>query len=80
MDSRKNYTKSKEILKTTFLTKNQKDFDALINPILIYAKESISGVPLSNRYETTDGKQAGFQVISVVEVYFMKVLEKKLSK
>lgn len=80
LDSRKSYAKSDWIVWTATLASKPADFDALINLVYTYLSEIPGHVPLSDWHETTNAKQVGFQARSVVDVYYMKMLEGKFNK
>lgn len=74
LDSRRTYTKLDWCVWTACLTSDRKEFDRHIAPLWRMANESPSRVPLTDWFETTDGKQVGFQARSVVGGVFMPLL------
>ncbi len=74
LDSRKTYTKLDWIVWSATLSESKSDFGALVDPVHRFMTESPTRVPLSDWYETTDGKQVGFQARSVVGGVYMKML------
>jgi Domain of unknown function (DUF4965)/Domain of unknown function (DUF5127)/Domain of unknown function (DUF1793)/Domain of unknown function (DUF4964) len=74
LDNRATYTKLDWLIWTATLADNQKDFDAIARFGYKFANESLTRVPLSDWYFTTDGKQRGFQARSVVGGIFIKML------
>ncbi|MDX1934513.1 MAG: DUF4965 domain-containing protein [Capsulimonadales bacterium] len=74
LDNRRTYTKLDWILWSACLTGERSDFDALMDPVFVWMNETPSRVPLTDWYETTDGKQVGFQARSVVGGVFLRML------
>jgi hypothetical protein len=75
LDNRKTYTKLDWTVWTATLSGKQEDFVALTDQLYKYMTESPSRVPLSDWFETTDGKQVGFQARSVVGGVYIKMLD-----
>lgn len=75
LDNRKSYTKLDWIVWSATLADEQRDFTALVAPLHRYITRSPSRVPLGDWFETTDGKQVGFQARSVVGGVYMKMLD-----
>jgi hypothetical protein len=74
LDSRADYTKLDWSLWTASLASTQAEFEAFVDPIYMWMNETPSRVPLTDWYDTKNGKQMGFQARSVVGGVFIKAL------
>jgi hypothetical protein len=77
LDSRADYTKLDWSIWTATLASDPKQFDAIIDPIYLWLNETPSRVPLTDWYDTKNGKQVGFQARSVVGGVYIKALADK---
>jgi hypothetical protein len=74
LDNRKTITKLDWELWTASLSKDPQQFSSLINDIVRWSDQSNSRVPLTDYYDTVDGRQIHFQARSVVGGVFIKAL------
>ena len=74
LDSRADYTKLDWSIWTATLAANPADFNAFMDPIALWINEGPTRVPLTDWYDTKNGKQIGFQARSVVGGVYIKAL------
>jgi hypothetical protein len=80
LDSRRDYTKLDWEIWTATLTDSPEEFAKMLKPIGRWVNEGLTRVPLTDWYDTKDGKQSGFQARSVVGGVYIKALaDKKLA-
>jgi len=77
LDNRADYTKLDWELWTATMAKNPSDFAAFLDPIVKWTNETPTRVPLTDWYDTKNGKQIGFQARSVVGGVYVKALADK---
>jgi hypothetical protein len=81
LDNRADYTKLDWELWTATLADNAGEFNTLMTAIAKWINETPSRVPLTDWYDTKNGKQVGFQARSVVGGVYIKALaDAKLAK
>ena len=74
LDNRKSYTKLDWEIWTASMAESPAQFGAFMAPIAKWINETPTRVPLTDWYDTIDGKQTGFQARSVVGGIFIKAL------
>jgi len=81
LDNRADYTKLDWSVWTAALASKPAQFNAIIDPIYKWMNETSNRVPLTDWYDTKNGKQIGFQARSVVGGVYIKALsDKKLTE
>ncbi len=74
LDSRADYTKLDWSVWTATLASTPDQFAAIVDPMYRWTVETPTRVPLTDWYDTRNGKQIGFQARSVVGGVFIKAL------
>lgn len=74
LDNRKEYTKLDWILWTATLTRNQADFEALVDPVFQFLNATPDRSPMTDWYETKTARKVGFTARPVVGGVFAQML------
>lgn len=77
LDNRADYTKLDWSIWTATLASNAAEWNEMMDPIGRWVNEGPSRVPLTDWYDTKNGKEIGFQARSVVGGVYIKVLSDK---
>jgi hypothetical protein len=77
LDNRQTYTKLDWITWTATLTQNRADFEALIDPIIVFINETPDRSPLTDWYQTKTAKRVGFTARPVIGGVFAQMLYDK---
>jgi hypothetical protein len=77
LDNRKDYTKLDWITWTATLTQDRKDFEALIDPLIVFLNETPDRSPMTDWYQTKTARKVGFTARPVVGGVFMQMLYDK---
>lgn len=80
LDNRAGYTKLDWIFWSATLAENRADQDALLAPCYRWLDETPSRVPLTDWYETGDGRYLHFRARSVVGGLFMPALKDRMMR
>ena len=77
LDNRKEYTKLDWITWTATLTRDRKDFEALIDPLIVFLNETPDRSPMTDWYQTKTARKVGFTARPVVGGVFLQMLYDK---
>ena len=74
LDNRETYTKLDWITWTATLTQDRDDFAALLDPVIAFINRTSDRSPLTDWYQTKDGRKVGFTARPVVGGVFAQLL------
>ncbi|MDR1723971.1 MAG: DUF4965 domain-containing protein [Tannerella sp.] len=80
LDNRREFTKGDWVIWSATLAPDQETFEKIIRPEWDFYNETVDRVPMSDWYNTDNPRHVGFQARSVVGGYFIKLLEKEITK
>ena len=75
LDSRETYTKADWLVWCASMASTPGQFEQMISPLWDFINETSSRVPVTDWYDTIDGKQKNFQNRSVVGGFFIHLLK-----